>query len=219
MKTFIAMISAICLMSSCVKTSEAQINKEFETQNFNSIEMDGVGKIVYTQSDSYSIRAEGDSILVARTTIEFQDGHMTISQKGNHNNDSGLTIYISSPTLTKVETDGVGSFEAVEPVHFDNDFTFEMEGVGAVKISDLTCQNLKFHQDGVGAAEMKVSCNNAYYHAEGVGASKINIEADSLELINEGVGAMKVKGHVKHYSPHSEGVTAKISDNDLKVGE
>ncbi len=213
------MASALCVMTSCANSVSVEKIQEYEAQPFAKIEMEGVGNIIYTQADQYSIRAEGDSTLIAHTVLKFEDDCLKIDQTTTKNNKGSVNYYISAPTLTRVESDGVGSFEAKQAVNFANDFEFDSEGVGSVKISDLTCKNLKFHQEGVGASELKVKCQKAVVSSEGVGACKIEIVADSLDLTNEGVGACKVKGHVKTYSCHGGGITSKINDKNLKVGE
>jgi len=181
--------------------------------------MEGVGNIIYTQGDKYSIHAEGDSVLLGRTVVAFEDGTLHITQKRGTESKHGLNFYITSPTLQKVESAGVGTFEANEAVKFDNDFEFESEGVGSVKISDLTCQNFKFHQEGVGASNISIKCQDADISTEGVGACDIEIQANELKLSADGVGAVKVKGHVKKYDRMGGSIVSKISDKKLVVGE
>lgn len=218
MKTFLSIIAAMLVMSSCAKSVEVEKEVDYQVEPFTVISMDGVGNIIYTQGD-YKLRAEGDSALIARTEITFKDGCMYIAQKKGHDSKNSVNFYVSSPTLTKVETEGVGTFEAKQTVNFDNDFEFESDGVGSVKISDMICQNFKFHQEGVGASDLKIKCNKASFKSEGVGACDLEIEADTLYLENEGVGAVKVKGHVKHYKAAKDGFVSKISDKKLIVGE
>ncbi len=216
MKTLLTMMAAAMMMVSCgAKTVEKVEN--YDAKDFVCINMEGVGKIVYTQGD-YNVRAEGDSLFIANTSVDVKDGNLSIKLiKDVKKNDDGVTFYISSPTLMKVECGGVGSFEIKEPVNFDNDFAFELEGVGAVKIKDLTCQNFKFDQDGVGASEVSVKCNNAKYASSGVGACKLNVEAETLDITSDGVGAVEVKGHVKHYNKQKSGFVSAIKDKGLVV--
>ncbi len=218
MKTFLTMITAMMVMTSCANSSKIETTENYQAQPFTTIEMNGVGNIIYTQGD-YNVRAEGDSAIIARTIITFKDDCLTIDQKKGSDTKNSVNFYISSPTLTKVEIDGVGSFEAKQAINFDNDFEFESDGVGSVRISDLNCQNFKFHQEGVGASSVNVKCNKASFKSEGVGACELEIDADTLHLESDGVGAVKVKGHVKHYSSSKGGIVSKISDKHLVVGE
>ena len=218
MKTLLTMMTAALMMASC-GARNVECVETYDAKDFVCINMQGVGKIVYTQGD-YNVRAEGDSLYIASTSVNVKDGCLTIGLTKNlKKTDDGVTFYISSPTLMKVESEGVGSFEANEPVKFDNDFAFELEGVGAVKITDLTCQNFKFDQEGVGATEVSVKCTNAKYSSAGVGACKLDINAESLDLMSDGVGAVKVKGHVKRYNKQKGGLTSAVNDKDLVVGE
>ena len=218
MKTLLTMMAAAMMMMSCGSKNAECVENYDDVKDFVCINMQGVGKIIYTQGD-YGFRAEGDSILVANTDVSVKDGCLTIGQKKSvkKSGDDGVTYYVSSPTLMKVESEGVGSFEANEPIVFENDFAFESEGVGAVKIKDLTCQNFKFDQEGVGASEVTVKCNYVKYSSEGVGASSLNVEAETLDLSSDGVGAVKVTGHVKHYNKQKDSFVSAVNDKGLVV--
>lgn len=218
MKTFMSIIASVLVMTSCAKPVEVEKTENYQVEPFTCISMSGVGNIIYTQGD-YCFRAEGDSSLIARTEITYKDGCLYIDQKKGQETKNSVNFYISAPTLTKVESQGVGTFEAKKSVVFDNDFKFESDGVGSVRISDLTCQNFKFHQEGVGASNVKVKCQKATFESEGVGACDLEIEADTLHITSDGVGAVKVKGHVKHYTSDKGGFVSKISDKKLVVGE
>lgn len=218
-KLFLTIMAACLVMTSCAKHKNVQITRNYDVQAFQAIDLDGVANIIYTQGDSFAVRAEGDSVQITRTDIKVEDGCLKIRQQNGKGDKQQVDIYITTPTLVKVEMDGVGSFKSQKPVTFANDLKFEAEGVGAVEISDLTCKTLNFEQEGVGSSKLKVKCETALFHCEGVGSCNLNIEADTLKIKNEGVGSFKVKGHVKNYKHHSGGVTSKISDKDLQVDE
>lgn len=216
------MASVLVTLTGCAegKNSKNFRSEEIQcTESFTKIDMQGVGSIVYTQGDVTAVKMEGDADDITRTKVTIEDATIKITQDDSMKKKKGLTFYVTSPALTKVNLDGVGSFEAPKAVAFDNDFSLEMNGVGSVNIADMTCVNLEFHQEGVGSSEIKVKCNDADIHSEGVGKSTISIEAEKLVLTNEGVGAIKVSGHVNRYSPYSDGFTSKISDKGLKVGK
>lgn len=223
-KLVLFMASVLVALTGCAEGKNSKNFKSEEVQcyeSFTKIDMQGVGKIIYTQGDVPAVKMEGDADVIARTKVIIKDATIQITQEEQKKNKTkdGLTFYLTSPALTNVNLDGVGSFEAPKSVAFNNDFSLEMNGVGSVKIADMTCVNLEFLQNGVGSSEIKVKCNDADIHSEGVGKCNIDIEAEKLNLINEGVGAMKVSGHVNSYSPHSDGITSKITDKDLKIGK
>lgn len=223
MKKYLTMIlvATMAIMTSCAKNVKVEKSVDYEPQPFTSIEMEGVGNIIFTQDKNYRVHAEGDSARIAVTEVTFKDGKLTIRERKHNNKDgsNGVNYYISAPTLVRVESNGVGSFESREAVTFDNDFEIESNGVGQVKIKNLTCQNFKFDQSGVGASEVQIKCQKARIDTDGVGACEIDIEADALKLSSDGVGAVKVKGHVKKYESHSGSFTSRISDKSLVVGE
>lgn len=218
-KLFFTIMAACLVMTSCAKHKNVQITRNYEVQAFQAIDLDGIANIIYTQGDSFAVRAEGDSVQITRTDIKVEDGCLKIRQQNGKGDKQQVDIYITTPTLVKVEMDGVGSFKSQKPVTFANDLKIEAEGVGSVEISDLTCKTLDFDQEGVGSSTLKVKCETAIFHCEGVGSCDLDINADILKVKSEGVGTVKVKGHVKSYERYSGGITSKISDKALEVDE
>lgn len=218
MKTLLTMMAAACMMVSC-GAKNAEKTTIYEVEPFTVIQMDGVGEIIYTQGDVCTVKVEGDSIHIANTSVTVKDGKLQIRQIKDVKKSEGLTFYVTSPTLEKVSSAGVGSFKAPEAVKFGNDFFYEQEGVGAVKFEDLTCEDFRFNQEGVGAADIKVRCHDAWYVSEGVGAAEIEIEANKLELTSDGVGAVNVKGQVKEYTKKKSSIISAVKDKNLVVGK
>lgn len=221
MKKFLTMMAfaAMIVMSSCAKSGKVEKVVNYETQPFTQVEMNGVGNIIFTQGSDYSVRAEGDSALIEKTMVTFENGMMKVSQKPNTKSKNGLSFYVTAPSLQKVESNGVGSFESTADVNFDNNFMFESNGVGSVKIKNFSCKNFKYDQEGVGSSDLSIKCENANVSSAGVGSCKLEIEADTLRISVDGVGSVKVKGHVKKYEHQGTSFVSKISDKDLVVGE
>lgn len=221
MKKFLAMMAfaAMIVMTGCAKSGKVEKVVNYETQPFTQVVMDGVGNIIFTQGSDYSVRLEGDSALISRTIVTFDNGCMRVSQKSNNKVKKGLDIYVTAPSLEKAETNGVGSFESTSEVNLDNNFMFESNGVGSVKIKNFTCKDFKYDQEGVGSSDLSINCRNANVRSAGVGSCKLEIEADYLHISVDGVGSVKVKGHVKKYEHEGTSFVSKISDNELVVGE
>ncbi len=211
--------AAMIVMTGCAKSGKVEKVVNYETQPFTQVQMDGVGNIIFTQGSDYSVRVEGDSALISRTFVTFDNGCMKVSQRANSKTKKGLSIYVTAPSLEKAETNGVGSFESTSEVNFDNNFMFESNGVGSIKIKNFTCKDFKYDQEGVGSSDVSVKCQNANIRSAGVGSCKIEIEADYLHVSVDGVGSVKVKGHVKKYEHEGTSFVSKISDKDLVVGE
>lgn len=221
MKKFLAMMAfaVMIVMTGCAKSGKVEKVVNYETQPFTQVVMDGVGNIIFTQGSDYIVRLEGDSALISRTFVTFDNGCMRVSQKANNKAKKGLNIYVTAPSLEKAETNGVGSFESTSDVNFDNNFMFESNGVGSIKIKNFTCKTFKYDQEGVGSSDLSIKCQNAYVSSAGVGSCKLEIEADTLRISVDGVGSVKVKGHVKKYEHEGTSFVSKISDKELVVGE
>lgn len=235
MKTFITCMMAAFLMTSCmvngesltkainaaiesIETEGPKDSVDYELDGFASLKFDAVGAIVYTQGEACSLRAIGDSSLIAKTNVEVKDGKLLIYLKnGNNQHSSSVKFYVTSPALYDIEINGVGAFKCDQAIDIDGDVNVNIDGVGAIEFKDFSCNNLKFAHKGVGAAELNVKCENFEFLNDGVGAAELDVDVDSLSVNSQGVGAVVVKGKTHSYQKKTGGVTSKVEDKDLKV--
>ncbi len=199
----IALVAFLGLQAACSqnRTTTAQsqhrtITKNFNVGSFSAIESEIVGNIIFTQSSSTSVLAEGDDNMVNRLIVTVDGDKLNISMKDNtkikfRNKRSKLTIKISSPNLYKIDSDGVGNISLAgvvktEKLHIDSD------GVGNITASQLECSRLSVESDGVGNIQLKGKGQFAEYESNGVG----NVDARDFvvedAIVNStGVGSVK----------------------------
>ncbi len=202
----VAIIIATINMNACaqknVKVSSTTSVKNFPIEAFEQLNIKSVAKIEFTQSNHLSVRAEGDEAAVNNLLVNSDNGNLNISMiddklHNNNKNKLNLTIYISSPQLTKIYHQGVGTFNLKDKVEI-NDLKIEYEGVGNLIAEDLICDNLIIDYKGVGNLKLKGKSTTAIYNSEGVG----NVQADKFEVEHLTVRASGV-GSVKCYSSNS----------------
>lgn len=168
-------------------------NKTYPIDFFDSVESDVVGNIIYTQSDKVSVRAEGDKELVDRLRITERNGMLSIGHTGNFKSQKkqNLSIYISSPTIYAVDTEGVGNWFMKGRVDADN-LEIDFDGVGNFEALDLYSNNIKVDYEGVGNLTLGGTTSFVEIFSEGVGnVNTQNLIAEEVVIKSSGVGSVK----------------------------
>lgn len=231
MKTLLFSALSVVLLSSCISapslssalskfsTDTPQDSMAYDVKDFNAIDLDGVGRIILTQDNSCSLRIAGDSALLSKTDVYVADSVLHIDQKTNMKNGKNinLNIYISAPAFNLIDIDGVGLVENETPITVDGDMTINFDGVGKMELSDITCQNMTFEQEGIGAAKLDIKCNKLDIKRAGIGSAEVNVTAETLNVSSKDIGSLSLSGTVKNYTKTNVDVTSKIDDKNLKV--
>lgn len=177
--------------------------KEFNISSFCQIDAETVGNIQFVQTGETSARAEGDEVAVNNISITTDGDKLIIRSidKKLHNGKKfknlKLTIFISSPQLTRIDQQGVGNFLLTKTVETDN-LKIDYDGVGNLSAENLICNNLDIDYEGVGNVKLKGKTTTAIYKSEGVG----NIQADEMIAQHLTVRANGV-GNVKCHAAQS----------------
>ena len=192
----------ITTQSACAQTNKneknntkmEQIERNYSVSDFNSIETEIVGNIEILQSSRTTLSANGDKDLIDLLSVKVEDNKLKLSMEGKNkykkwnNRRPRLTIYISTPQLSEIKSEGVGNIKLMEKFEI-NELKIDSEGVGNISAQHLTADFLKIKSEGVGNISMKGTVNNLEINTEGVG--NINTEelkAKHARVISEGVG-------------------------------
>ncbi len=173
-----------------VKVSEVR-----KVEAFSSIDVTSVATVYFTQSNSYSLKIEGKEEYVKNTSSSVKNGRLVIGfkdKKQTRNRKDGVTIYLSAPDLKEVEFTGVGSFNCKESLKL-NDVKFQVEGVGKLKVEDLSCRSLKVGLEGVGSAEVHVTCDYLSAKLDGVGHVTLSGTARQADISKDGIGSVNTR--------------------------
>lgn len=193
-------------MSSCVniqssnESSGKNIEKKFTTEPFDIIDTEAVAKIEFVQSQQTYVRAEGDEEAVNNLRVSNENGKLKIRMidKKLHNgksNNMKLTIYISSPELTKINHEGVGAFVLKDKVELDN-ILIEYEGVGNLIAENLIVNNINIDYEGVGNVKLTGKATTAKFNSDGVGSINAkDFDVDHLTVRALGVGSIKCRAN------------------------
>lgn len=227
LKVLLSILVLLVIVTSCTYAQKQTFtNKTYPIQSFTSVESDVVGNIIYTQSNTVSVRAEGDKELMDRLNISEKSGVLKIEQKGNFksNKKQKLSIYISSPIINDIDTEGVGNWIMKGKVKADN-LIIEFDGVGNFEALDLQSKNIKIDYEGVGNLTLGGTTDFVEIKSQGVGsintrdllAKKAVIKSsgvgsvkcyasESIDLTNTGVGSITYYGNPTAKSMNNSGV-------------
>lgn len=190
----------VFLCATCISAKGSSEDKVSETRSvsaFHSIEVESVAGVYFTQSDTYSLRVEGEKKWVDLTKCTVKDGVLLITwaekgKKKTTKNVNRLSIYISAPDLQEVTFEGVGSFNCKSRLNL-KDVKFDIQGVGSLKVADLHARNVKIDLEGVGSGELTVDCDQLDASVEGVGSLTLSGKARSAHISKDGIGSVSTR--------------------------
>ena len=189
---FITAVAVLLSVALCPLWAQ-NVSEDCKVGEFSAINLQSVGNIVFTQSDTYSCRMEGPFEYVDKTKVTVKGETLVIEYKQkNVKNVKNLTFYITAPDLNNVKIDGVGNFNARESLKLKN-ITFKLDGVGNCEVKNLRCDEVQLIVDGVGNMEMNVNCNTIKAKEDGVGNITLSGKAERASLKRDGVGRINHK--------------------------
>ena len=191
MKKIVRILAGLVMGLMCVNCASAKSGNEEKVSETRS-----VNPFHFTQSDTYSLRVEGEKKWVDQTKCTVKDGVLLIAwaEKGKKTtrNVNGLSIYISAPDLQKVAFEGVGSFNCKSRLNL-KDVKFDVEGVGSLHVTDLRARNVQVSLEGVGSGELAVDCEHLDASIEGVGSLTLSGKAKSAQISKDGIGSVSTR--------------------------
>lgn len=202
-----------------------EIRRSFDVAYFHSVDSDIIGNVIFTQSDSSGVVAEGDEELVENLSVEVKDDRLILRDEkkaarklfGKFKSNK-LTVRISSPTLKRIDSDGAGGITLEGKVITDR-LEIDSDGVGNIEASDLHCKYLRVDADGVGSVRLKGTGEKAILSSGGVGgidAQHFQARDVVVELL--GMGGIKcyASGEIELYGKGVGGITY-YGDPDIKA--
>lgn len=161
--------------------------------NFTEVTLIGHYKVIYTQGKScqVTIRAPRNTDIMQDISAEVKKGALTVSTKQiagvrviNNNRRDSITVYVTSPTLTKASLIGSGDFIANKPIDADR-LQIVLHGSGDIKFNTINCNSINASLNGSGYISMKKveTGTKAIITLNGSG----DFDIDCLTAVNAGV--------------------------------
>lgn len=212
-----------CMSTDVIKGNRNVVTKTIAVDNFteiylgSNIETKKLGDLLsssnqcgfnYTQTTGdATLEVRIDENLFDLLEIEQDNGKLTIRSKNDRIQlrPSQFSITGSSKDLRKVGISGCMDFIADSPVHFQ-DVSFNVSGVGNLKLSDLTADKVRCDLSGVGKVYLTGQIKEGEFGVSGVGhIYAFDCPIEKLECDVSGVGGMEVNV-TKHLDANTSGV-------------
>ena len=177
---------------------------------FTTIESAVVASIDIRQSPTTSVTAEGSDRLLDILDVRMEGNKLILDMeerflKNLKGRNDKLTILITTPTLSKIDFEGVGNIE-IHGTFTVPELEIDSEGVGNFRANNLDIGFIRVSSEGVGNTTLGGKADRVEICSEGVGnvnASKLH--SRSTMVSSEGVG--NVSCHASEYlRVRSEGI-------------
>lgn len=202
---FAALLAMTILSSSCIvstgQDSKKQANLVNEKRNvgyFNTIVMDGICDVYFTQGDKPSMRIVATAEDLKRLSVGVQGEKLYLKEKKYARDVFGskgkkdIKVYLTSPDLIGITLNGVGDFKAETAIDTDT-LRVEMKGAGDIDFPhNLVCDYLDVSLRGAGDMDYEdVKAAKASLVLYGAGDISAKIEgARFLDTDLKGCGNM-----------------------------
>lgn len=177
-------------LGSSVTPSKNHITRDFKVGDFDKLNLTTVADVYYTQSTDgkTSLRIYGSDNIVKLVNVDVKDSTLILSMKKKNIKKADLKIDISAPRLKSIKTGGVGDFNIQDKIEVTT-LTVKSEGVGNMKINDISCRELDVYIKGVGDIYIQGKAEKASLVARGVGnINAADLVSREVTATSEGVG-------------------------------
>src|SRR5699024_5546354 len=135
---------------SCAQTRQSK--DEFEVSNFTAIKSSVVANIEVRQASQTSVTAEGAEALLDMLEVKMDNETLVLEMEDRlmkriRNSSNKLTIYVTTPNLMHIDSEGVGNI--VIKGNFDTpELIINSEGVGNISAEYLNAGRVKIDSEG-----------------------------------------------------------------------
>ncbi|MDR2816989.1 MAG: DUF2807 domain-containing protein [Proteiniphilum sp.] len=204
------LIAALFTACSFAGSQSRQATDQFEVTEFTSIESSVAANIHIRQSPTVRVTAEGNEELLNILDVQIDNDKLILTMEDRHlrrykGRSDKLLISISTPTLTKLDFDGVGNIE-IEGDFTTPELTIDSEGVGNLKADRLDAGSIYIYSEGVGNITLGGKADKMEVKSEGVGnVNTVELTARSAVITSQGVGNVSCRAS-EYLKVRSEGV-------------
>ena len=177
------------------------IEKSFDFTGFDKIEVVGVYNMDVEVGGDFSIETSGREKDMNKMDVYVEDGVLVLATDENKkrrgwrgNNNRGIDITITMPSLDGIEITGIGNGE-INGINAD-DFDIEVAGIGAMELNGK-CDTLNADYAGMGELNARgLKCNDVTVDMSGMGSASV-YASDSVDADMSGMGSIDVYGNPK----------------------
>ena len=203
MKRILGAASAMALLFTAQSASAHEVDKSdwvektFDFEGFDEIRLQGVYDVTIEVGPTYSIQISGPAKRMDSLNVRVVGDQLLLDHEGRKKKvkkKHGFRAVVTTPVLTRLELQGVGSIVAtgVDAERFD----VGLEGVGSIEVSGQ-CERLTASLEGIGSLEAsELKCKDVKVDVEGMGSAEV-YASKSVDAEIDGMGSIEVDGNPK----------------------
>lgn len=186
------------------KASGVNGNKTFAIDGFSAVDATGPDDVDVRVGSGFSIRAEGDTGIMANLEIVKNGDTLEIRRKSRSGFHWGggerghVKIYVTMPRITAASTTGSGDM-AID--HVDGDgFKVSATGSGDLSIASMAVQRADFSLTGSGNVSSSGTAKSGNFSVTGSGdidAAKLSLSQADVSVMGSGGVSATVAGPAK----------------------
>lgn len=178
---------------------EGEFTQTYDIRDFTGIEAGGIFHIIYTQDNTYSVKISSNYDVLKKIKVFKKDDELKLDiEKGRLSNQDThnlfINVYISAPTLKKLDLSGVSAFHCGS-LRTNDKLEIETSGASKLVVGTVNCRSLEMEVSGA----IKATGNFAVEQDvewECSGASKVDVEVSARKIFISNSGACKMKAKV-----------------------
>ncbi len=205
--------------------------REYQVNDFDHIDCGTIANIYFTQGNETRVVAKlhhGNLDLLEVSThngcLKLRTADLGLPTKrfsigkrnrayvgdldGKHSEQQEVDLYITAPSLRKLEMSGVCTFSA-EHLNVPK-LDIVMAGVNQVKLSDVTCNETNMMISGVSSMDATITGDQIHLVNTGSGNTTIHFKGAKAEIANSGVGVLAAEVDCKTLRAVNSGVAQMI---------
>lgn len=151
------------------------VQHQLALEEFERVRTAGQVDIFFQQGDEFNVVAEGNEQVIPLYDFSVADGELIVIAKKEHaRNSPFMRLIVTAPTLTEINTTGVGDVCFREPVEFFNDLNIHINGTGDLEVDSMLCDAFNAEISGAGDIEVhRLQCLSAQITMSGTGDTQI----------------------------------------------
>ena len=176
-----------------VRASGDIVEKTYELDGFDIIDLSGSYEVNYTPGDFY-VSVSAPENLIDHIKVEVRNGSLCFGSDGTMiRNWKNATATVHCPVLSGVAVSGAADFNAEQGIVSD-DFTVDVSGAGDIEIHSLTAENVTMKVSGAVDIDVdNLDCNSIVVRISGAGDIDIEGKAEKADLIVSGAGTIDAR--------------------------
>ena len=189
--------------------------------DFQSLDIEGVVCVIYTQDSTYSVRVRGNEKCLKEYSVGLDDDELKVRLKNGKDtvNDKtpGIILYVSAPVLTSIDFSGGGKVMMQGQIDMPNELEVELNGASNFIVDSLAVGALDLETNG--AAKCSIAKletkGNIEIEVNGAGEINANVFCQDLRIELNGASNGTFSGECKKLVCEENGAS-KVDFSNLK---